>query len=150
MTARRSSLEAYGDRVSQVAGLRQVRGEDADAVGQAAVVDPDALGEQPHPSGSPHLPGLAHGVRPSGLTQRELGDRLGCSEDLVSSLERGRRTPQREFLEAADELLDAGGLLRTTIEDVERAEAKARVRHPAWFRDYARLEREAVEINDYN
>lgn len=86
----------------------------------------------------------------AGLTQRELGDRLGYSEDLVSSLERGRRTPQREFLEGADELLDAGGLLRTTIEDVERAKAKARVRHPAWFRDYARLEREAVEINDYN
>ncbi|MFD8551005.1 Scr1 family TA system antitoxin-like transcriptional regulator [Streptomyces fradiae] len=86
----------------------------------------------------------------AGLTQRELGDRLGYSEDLVSSLERGRRTPQREFLEAADEVLDAGGLLRATIEDVERAKAKARVRHPAWFRDYARLEREAVEINFYN
>ncbi|MER6630660.1 helix-turn-helix transcriptional regulator [Streptomyces sp. NPDC000987] len=86
----------------------------------------------------------------AGFTQRELGDRLGYSEDLVSSLERGRRTPQREFLEAADELLGAGGLLRATIEDVERAKAKARVRHPAWFRDYARLEREAVEINDYN
>ncbi|XES00527.1 multiprotein-bridging factor 1 family protein [Streptomyces sp. S1D4-11] len=41
----------------------------------------------------------------AGLTQKELGDRLGYSEDLVSSLERGRRTPQREFLEAADELL---------------------------------------------
>ncbi|MEU4260202.1 helix-turn-helix transcriptional regulator [Streptomyces fradiae] len=86
----------------------------------------------------------------AGLTQRELGDRLGYSEDLVSSLERGRRTPQREFLEAADDALDAGGLLRATIEDVERAKAKARVRHPAWFRDYARLEREAVEINFYN
>ncbi|AOT58629.1 helix-turn-helix protein [Streptomyces rubrolavendulae] len=86
----------------------------------------------------------------AGLTQRELGERLGYSEDLVSSLERGRRTPQREFLEAADDALDAGGLLRATIEDVERAKAKARVRHPAWFRDYARLEREAVEINFYN
>ncbi|MEU3630911.1 helix-turn-helix domain-containing protein [Streptomyces fradiae] len=86
----------------------------------------------------------------AGLTQRELGDRLGYSEDLVSSLERGRRTPQREFLEAADDALDAGRLLRATIEDVERAKAKARVRHPAWFRDYARLEREAVEINFYN
>jgi transcriptional regulator with XRE-family HTH domain len=86
----------------------------------------------------------------AGLTQKELGDRLGYSEDLVSSLERGRRTPQREFLEAADELLDAGGLLTATIEDVEKAKAKARVRHPAWFRDYARLERDAVEINFYN
>ncbi|MFC3346597.1 helix-turn-helix domain-containing protein [Streptomyces echinoruber] len=86
----------------------------------------------------------------AGLTQRELGDRLGYSEDLISSVERGRRTPQRELLVAADELLDAGGVLKATIEDVERAKAKARVRHPAWFRDYARLEREAVEINFYN
>ncbi|MFE2562839.1 helix-turn-helix domain-containing protein [Streptomyces mirabilis] len=86
----------------------------------------------------------------AGLTQKELGDRLGYSEDLVSSLERGRRTPQREFLEAADELLAARGLLTATIEDVEKAKAKARVRHPAWFRDYARLERDAVEINFYN
>jgi transcriptional regulator with XRE-family HTH domain len=86
----------------------------------------------------------------AGLTQRELGDRLGYSEDLISSVERGRRTPQRELLEAADELLDAGGVLKAAIEDVERAKAKARVRHPAWFRDYARLEREAVELNFYN
>ncbi|MFE2269831.1 Scr1 family TA system antitoxin-like transcriptional regulator [Streptomyces lavendulae] len=86
----------------------------------------------------------------AGWTQKELGDRLGYSEDLVSSLERGRRTPQREFLEAADELLGAGGLLKALIEDVERAKAKARVRHPAWFRGYARLEREAVEINFFS
>jgi transcriptional regulator with XRE-family HTH domain len=85
-----------------------------------------------------------------GLTQKELGDQLGYSEDLISSLERGRRTPQREFLEAADELLGAGGLLRATVEDVEKAKARGRVRHPDWFRDDARLEREAVEINDYS
>ncbi|MFK0119440.1 Scr1 family TA system antitoxin-like transcriptional regulator [Streptomyces sp. NPDC090994] len=86
----------------------------------------------------------------AGLTQKELGDRLGYSEDLVSSIERGRRTPQPDFLKAADELLDAGGLLKAVIEDIEKAKAKARVRHPAWFKDYARIEREAVEINFYN
>ncbi|WP_104784185.1 MULTISPECIES: helix-turn-helix domain-containing protein [Streptomyces] len=86
----------------------------------------------------------------AGLTQRELGDRLGYSEDLISSVERGRRTPQRELLKAADELLDAGGVLEAAIEDVERVKAKGRVRHPAWFRDYARLERGAVELNFYN
>ncbi|WP_437437627.1 helix-turn-helix domain-containing protein, partial [Streptomyces prasinopilosus] len=48
----------------------------------------------------------------AGMTQKELGDRLGYGEDLVSSLERGRRTPQPEFLDAADDLLDAGGLLK--------------------------------------
>ena len=86
----------------------------------------------------------------AGLTQRELGDRLGYGEDLISSVERGRRTPQRELLTAADELLGAGGLLKATAEDVERARAKARVRHPAWFRDYARLEADAVEVNYYS
>lgn len=86
----------------------------------------------------------------AGLTQRELGDRLGYGEDLISSLERGRRTPQPEFLAAADELLGAGGLLRAATEDVARAKARARVKHPAWFNDYAQLERKAVEISFFS
>ncbi|MGP3952626.1 helix-turn-helix domain-containing protein [Streptomyces sp. 7N604] len=86
----------------------------------------------------------------AGWTQKELGDRLGYGEDQISSLERGRRTPQPEFLEAADELLGAGGLLKAQKEDVVRAKARARVRHPAWFRDYARLEADAVELHHYS
>ncbi|GGX55900.1 transcriptional regulator [Streptomyces minutiscleroticus] len=86
----------------------------------------------------------------AGWTQRELGDRLGYSEDLIASLERGRRTPQPEFLDAADEALAADGLLKATKEAVTRAKARARVRHPAWFRDYARLEAGAVEINFFS
>ncbi len=86
----------------------------------------------------------------AGLTQRELGERLSYGEDLISSLERGRRTPQPEFLDAADELLGADGMLKATKEDVTRARTRARVRHPAWFRDYARLEREAVEISFFS
>ncbi|MEV6179875.1 helix-turn-helix domain-containing protein [Streptomyces sp. NPDC052016] len=86
----------------------------------------------------------------AGLMQRDVGDRLGYGPDLISALERGVRTPQREFLQAVDELLDAGGLLKALAEDVERAKSKARVRHPAWFKDYARLEKSAVEINFYN
>ncbi|MFE3904247.1 helix-turn-helix domain-containing protein [Streptomyces sp. NPDC059153] len=85
----------------------------------------------------------------AGLTQREVGDRLGYSEDLIRSLERGRRTPQPEFLDAADDLLEAGGLLRATKEEVARAKARARVKHPAWFKDYAKLERQAVEVHEY-
>ncbi|MCM2576833.1 helix-turn-helix domain-containing protein [Streptomyces meridianus] len=85
----------------------------------------------------------------AGLTQRELGDRLGYGEDQISSLERGRRIPQPEFLDAADELLGAGGLLKAAKDDVVRAKAKARVKHPSWFRDFARLEAEAVERHDY-
>ncbi|MEU8704674.1 helix-turn-helix transcriptional regulator [Streptomyces sp. NPDC048565] len=84
------------------------------------------------------------------LTQRELGERLGYSEDLIRSLERGRRTAQPEFLDAADELLGAGGLLRAAKDDMARAKARARVKHPAWFRDYARLEADAVELCYYS
>lgn len=86
----------------------------------------------------------------AGLTQRELGEQLGYSEDLVRSLECGRRTPQAEFLDAADDALGAGGLLRAATEDVARAKARARVKHPAWFRDYALLEADAVEINFFS
>ncbi|OKJ32059.1 helix-turn-helix domain-containing protein [Streptomyces sp. CB01580] len=86
----------------------------------------------------------------AGLTQRELGERLGYSEELIRSLERGRRTPQPEFLDSADDLLSAGGLLRSTMEDVKRAKARARVKHPAWFKDYARLEADAVELCYYS
>ncbi|MFE1405497.1 Scr1 family TA system antitoxin-like transcriptional regulator [Streptomyces sp. NPDC058770] len=86
----------------------------------------------------------------AGLTRRELGERLGYSEELIRSLERGRRTPQPEFLDAADDLLSAGGLLRSTMEDVKRAKARTRVKHPAWFKDYARLEADAVELSYYS
>lgn len=86
----------------------------------------------------------------AGLTQRELAERLGYSYDQIVSVESGRRTPQPEFLDAADDLLNAGGLLKTTRDDVLRAKNRARVRHPAWFRDYARLEAMAVELHEFS
>lgn len=54
-----------------------------------------------------------------GLTQRELAVQLGYSEDLISSIERGRRNAQDDLLIAADDLLDAGGLLKAGVEDVK-------------------------------
>lgn len=86
----------------------------------------------------------------AGMSRKELGERVGYSEETISSVERGRRTPQPELLVAVDLLLGCGGLLAEVAEDVERARARRRVRHPEWFRDYARLERDAVEINFYN
>ncbi|MFE5853810.1 helix-turn-helix domain-containing protein [Streptomyces sp. NPDC056500] len=82
----------------------------------------------------------------AGMSQRELGIAVGYSEEQISSVERGRRTPQPEFLVAVDELLGCGGLLALLGEDVERAKARRRVRHPEWFRHYAELERDAVEL----
>ncbi|MBD9730595.1 helix-turn-helix transcriptional regulator [Streptomyces sp. H28] len=86
----------------------------------------------------------------AGLSQKELGDRLGYGEETISSVERARRTPQPELLVAVDRLLECGGLLASAAEDVERAKTRRRVRHPEWFRDYARLEAEAVEVCFYS
>ncbi|MFI2348486.1 helix-turn-helix domain-containing protein [Streptomyces sp. NPDC019443] len=84
------------------------------------------------------------------MSQRELGIAAHCGEDLISSMERGVRTPQPDFLVRADELLGAGGVLRAAVEDVREAQKKARTRHPEWYRDYAKLEAEAIELHDYS
>ncbi|WP_326807192.1 helix-turn-helix transcriptional regulator [Streptomyces sp. NBC_01775] len=86
----------------------------------------------------------------AGMSQKELGKRTGYGEEQISSMERGRRTPQPEFLVAVDELLNCGGLLAVAAEDVERAKTRRRVRHPEWFRDYAKLETKAVELCFYS
>lgn len=78
------------------------------------------------------------------LTQAELGARLGYGADHVASVERGRRIPKPEMVEAADRVLEAGGVLLAMTDEVARA------RYPAFFRDAARLEAEAVELSVYD
>lgn len=85
----------------------------------------------------------------AGMSQRELGRLCGYSEEQISSIERGRRTPQPDFLIKVDELLGCGGLLAVAAEDVERVKQRRRVRHPEWFQDYADLEKKAVEVHEY-
>ncbi|MGW3357151.1 helix-turn-helix domain-containing protein [Streptomyces bungoensis] len=79
----------------------------------------------------------------AGLTQPELGAAIGYGEDLVSAVERGRRVPQPEFLDNADQALGAGGKLSAMKVDVEKA------RYPKNVRDLAKLEDEAVEMGAY-
>ncbi|WP_328359178.1 helix-turn-helix transcriptional regulator [Streptomyces sp. NBC_00445] len=85
-----------------------------------------------------------------GWTQKEFGQKVGYGPDQIGAMERGVRVTRPEFLEKADELLDAGGLLKEAIPDVERAMKKARTRHPEWYRSYAGLEAEAVSLYDYS
>ncbi|MBC9716089.1 helix-turn-helix domain-containing protein [Streptomyces sp. TRM66268-LWL] len=85
----------------------------------------------------------------AGLHQKELAASVHVGEDLVSAIERGVRTPQPDFLERVDEVLGAGGVLRAAIPDVREALKKARTRHPEWYRGYAELEAEAVELHFY-
>lgn len=76
----------------------------------------------------------------AGLERPEFGKRLGYSAETIASLEQGRRIPQPQFIEKADEVLGAGGLLVALKEEVARAQ------YPAYFRDMARLESTAVSL----
>ncbi|MBT3165447.1 helix-turn-helix domain-containing protein [Streptomyces sp. Vc74B-19] len=79
----------------------------------------------------------------AGLERAEFGKRVGYSADSVASIEQGRRIPQPQFIEQADEVLGAGGVLTALKEEVGRA------RYPAYFRDAARLEARATGLNLY-
>ncbi|MCC5480111.1 helix-turn-helix domain-containing protein [Streptomyces barringtoniae] len=80
----------------------------------------------------------------AGLTQAEFGAAIGYGEELVSSVERGRRIPRPEYLAAADEALDAAGKITAMKTDL------AEVRYPKKVRDLKKLEAEAVELCAYN
>ncbi|UUU24252.1 helix-turn-helix domain-containing protein [Streptomyces sp. DSM 40750] len=85
----------------------------------------------------------------AGLTQKELGEAVGYGPDAIGAMERGVRVARPEVLEKADALLDAGGLLRAMVPEIKEGMKKARTRHPEWYRDYAGLEAEAVELHHY-
>ncbi|WP_055590577.1 helix-turn-helix domain-containing protein [Streptacidiphilus griseoplanus] len=80
----------------------------------------------------------------AGLTQAALGRQIGYSDELVGSVEQGRRVAQPAFIDAADRALDAGGVLAAAKESVANA------RYPEWFRDFARMEAEALELHAYD
>jgi len=78
-----------------------------------------------------------------GLERPELGAATGYSPSTIASYEQGRRVPPPAFIDRADEVLDAGGVLQEMKDEVQRAQ------YPAFFRDAARLEAEAVELHVY-
>ncbi|WP_077801059.1 helix-turn-helix transcriptional regulator [Streptomyces sp. JHA26] len=80
----------------------------------------------------------------AGLTQAEFGAAIKYGEETVSCVERGRRIPRPEYLDAADEVLGAGGKIAAMKKDV------AEVRYPKKVRDLKNLEAEATELCAYN
>ncbi|MEO3765728.1 helix-turn-helix transcriptional regulator [Streptomyces sp. B5E4] len=79
-----------------------------------------------------------------GVTQPQLAGRIGYSEYLVGAVEQGRRIPRPEYVDQVDVALDAGGLLKVAKPEL------LRVRYPAFFEDFAALEKEAVELQVYD
>ncbi|CAL9570606.1 hypothetical protein SUDANB120_04839 [Streptomyces sp. enrichment culture] len=80
----------------------------------------------------------------AGVERTELGARLGYSASTIAAYEQGRRVPPPRFIDQADDLLDAGEVLKEMKEEVARAQ------YPAFFRDAAKLEAEAVELHVYD
>ncbi|MER7497724.1 helix-turn-helix transcriptional regulator [Streptomyces pharetrae] len=79
-----------------------------------------------------------------GMRAAEFAAAVGYGEDLVYKIEGGKRIPRPEYLDRADEVLGADGLLSAMKEDV------AKVRYPKKVRDLADLESKAVEIQLYD
>ncbi|MEU1038151.1 helix-turn-helix domain-containing protein [Streptomyces sp. NPDC005551] len=78
-----------------------------------------------------------------GMRAAEFGEAVGYGEDLVYKVEGGKRIPRQEYLDRADEVLGAGGLIAAAWEDVKK------VRYPKRVRELGKLEAQAVEIGVY-
>jgi transcriptional regulator with XRE-family HTH domain len=78
-----------------------------------------------------------------GMRAADFGKAVGYGEDLVYKIEGGKRIPRQEYLDRADEVLGAGGLISAMKEDVSK------VRYPKKVRELAKLESQAVELGVY-
>ncbi|MFG2376053.1 helix-turn-helix domain-containing protein [Streptomyces sp. NPDC048504] len=80
----------------------------------------------------------------AGLRAGEFGERVGYGEDMVYKIEGGKRIPRPEYLDDADRVLGADGLISAMKEDVEK------VRYPKKVRALRELEAKAVELQLYD
>ncbi|MQS07079.1 helix-turn-helix domain-containing protein [Streptomyces sp. IF17] len=80
----------------------------------------------------------------AGLTQEQFAPRVRYSLPTVASIEQGRRFPTMEFVDRAEEVLDAFGALRGAARHISRRPGLA-----GWFRQWATLEVEAVSLYTY-
>ncbi|MFG2561194.1 helix-turn-helix domain-containing protein [Streptomyces sp. NPDC048496] len=79
----------------------------------------------------------------AGMRAAEFGVAIGYGEDQVYKVEAGKRIPRPEYLDRADDVLGADGLITAMKKDV------AEVRYPKKIRDLARMEARAVELLSY-
>ncbi|MEN8653400.1 helix-turn-helix transcriptional regulator [Streptomyces sp. 21So2-11] len=77
------------------------------------------------------------------LERPEFGKLTGYSASTIAAFEQGVRIPPPKFIDKADEVLGARGILREMKEEVARAQ------YPAFFRDAAKLEASAAALHVY-
>ncbi|MEU6536688.1 helix-turn-helix transcriptional regulator [Streptomyces sp. NPDC047000] len=102
---------------------------------------------EPHPSDSLRTFGaVVQALREhAGLSRAELGAVVRYSKHTVESVELGRRMPDDSFVERTEEATGNTGALRKAARHLTRGEAGL----AAWFRRWARLERDAVSLCTY-
>lgn len=92
---------------------------------------------------------LRHYRTAAGLSQEQLGDRIGYSAALVGAVETARRMPTEDFTarcDVVDELGTGGALLRL------RAHLRDQLHRqvwPPWFREWPSIEREALSLRSW-
>ncbi|MEV5934073.1 helix-turn-helix transcriptional regulator [Streptomyces sp. NPDC052079] len=124
-----------------------VEREVAGSAGGARAVPAGEWEREPHPSDSLRTFGaFVQALREhAGLSRAELAALVQYSKHTVESVELGRRMPDEAFVERAEDALGDTGALRKAARHLTRGEAGL----AAWFRRWARLEREAVSLCTY-
>ncbi|MFF0200009.1 Scr1 family TA system antitoxin-like transcriptional regulator [Streptomyces sp. NPDC005017] len=80
----------------------------------------------------------------AGLSREEFADRVRFSRHTVASVEQGRRMPDRDFVERGEAATGNTGALRSAAPHLTRQAGLA-----SWFRQWARLEAQAVTLWTY-
>ncbi|MCH0539987.1 helix-turn-helix domain-containing protein [Streptomyces sp. MUM 203J] len=81
----------------------------------------------------------------AGFSRGEFGELVQFSKHTVESVERGRRMPDKDFVERAEAALGNTGALRKSARHLTRGESGL----ATWFRQWARLEKVAVSLCTY-
>ncbi|MFF5016401.1 Scr1 family TA system antitoxin-like transcriptional regulator [Streptomyces sp. NPDC001165] len=98
---------------------------------------------EPEPSDSLKAFGAAHKAfrKRAGYTQEQYAPLVGYQPATIASIEQGRRFPPRAFVERAEKVLDAFGVLREVYKHATREKGLA-----SWFRQWAELEEQAISL----
>ncbi|TVZ79974.1 helix-turn-helix transcriptional regulator [Streptomyces sp. BK340] len=98
---------------------------------------------EPEPSDSLKAFGAAHKAfrRRAGYTQEQYAPLVQYQPGTVASIEQGQRFPPRVFVERAEEVLDAFGVLKGVYKHATREKGLA-----SWFRQWAELEEQAISL----
>jgi transcriptional regulator with XRE-family HTH domain len=80
----------------------------------------------------------------AGYTQEECAPLVQYQPSTVASIEQGRRFPHRRFVDRAEEVLDAFGVLKGVYKHAGREKGLA-----SWFRPWAELEEQAISLYTY-